>query len=77
MTQRILLAGGLVIALVACTEAPQNGSAKTVGAPAWQGSTNPAYVEPGWKAGDRQAWETHLDQRIKGQNEYQRIGGAS
>jgi transcription elongation factor len=77
MMRRLLLAGAVVVALAACGEAPQDGGAKAVGDPAWQGSSDPAYAEPGWKAGDREAWESQLEQRIKGQNEYVRIGGAS
>jgi major membrane immunogen (membrane-anchored lipoprotein) len=59
--------------LVACGESPQtNGGAKQ-DAGAYTG-TGKAYVEPGWKSGDKASWESKLKARGQyGQNEYNRV----
>ena len=33
---------------------------------------NPAYTAPGWKAGDKVAWEAQMRQRNQAQNDYVR-----
>ncbi len=62
-----------VMALAACGEKPQTSSGTRRDVPAYQGTTNP-YNAPGWKAGDKTAWEQQLKSRAQnGQNEYNRI----
>jgi hypothetical protein len=71
---RVAIVLTAVLALAACSEAPQEiGSAGAGQAPAFQG-TGTAYQAPGWKPGDDKAWEAQIKQRNKGQDEYQRIG---
>ncbi len=59
--------------LVACGEVDQTaGGAKQDAAP--YSGTGKAYVDPGWKAGDKTSWEAHLKARGQGgQNEYNRV----
>ena len=75
-----LLALSIVLALTACGEKPQTagqGSTKKSDAKAWEGSTGSAYTDGGWKAGDKDSWETHLKTRAQqGQNEYNRSAAA-
>jgi hypothetical protein len=35
-------------------------------------SANPAYAAPGWKAGDKTAWEAQMTRRNQAQNDYVR-----
>ncbi len=73
----VIVVGGLSLLLVACSEKPQDmTSGKKPDAPGWEGAGN-AYVVPGWKAGDKKAWEDQLKSRAQGQNEYVRTGGKS
>ena len=69
-------AGLLVFALGACGEKPQtiNASAKKADAQAWAVSKgpNPAFMAPGWKAGDKTSWENELRRRHQAQNDYAR-----
>lgn len=74
---RLIATTAAVLLLAACGEKPQDVSAgKKPDVPNWQGTSN-AYVAPGWKAGDRKAWEEQLRTRAQSQNEYQRTGGKS
>jgi hypothetical protein len=59
----------MVLALVACSEAPQKASMKKSDTEAWQ-ATDSAFVAPGWKEGDRSSWEEQLRNRALGQNDY-------
>ncbi|MDO9277361.1 MAG: hypothetical protein Q7U05_02190 [Polaromonas sp.] len=62
-----------VVALAACGETPQTGTGSKRDTAAFQGTSNP-FNAPGWKAGDKTAWELHLKSRLQnGQNEYNRI----
>jgi major membrane immunogen (membrane-anchored lipoprotein) len=62
-----------VVALSACGETPQANMGAKSDKAAYQGTTNP-FNAPGWKAGDKTAWELHLKTRLQnGQNEYNRI----
>jgi hypothetical protein len=74
----LFVAGAALVALAllgACTEKPQELSARKAGAPSWQG-TGTAYAEPGWKPGDQNSWETQMRSRTwRGQDEYGRTGG--
>ncbi|MDM0111567.1 hypothetical protein QTI66_05370 [Variovorax sp. J22R133] len=71
------------VALVACSEKPQtNAGGVKQDAPPWTGTggtatsgVNPApgtpFSAPGWKGGDKLAWEQQLKARAQnGQNEY-------
>ena len=61
-----------VVTLAACGETPQAGTGAKRDTAAYQGTTNP-YNDPGWKVGDKTAWESHLKSRLQnGQNEYNR-----
>jgi len=62
-----------VAVLVACGEKPQTlGSPKSDTSP--YAGTGSAFVAPGWKAGDKTAWEQHLKARQQGsQNDYSRM----
>lgn len=75
---RLILVGAAALLLAACGDKPQNrASGAGPDTPNWQGAGN-AHVAPGWKAGDRKAWEEHLRVRTQqGQNEYLRGGGSS
>ena len=59
--------------LVACSDKPQAlnaGSACKQDATAFSG-TGSAYMDKGWKAGDKASWEQHLKTRMQnGQNDY-------
>ena len=59
--------------LAACGEKPQTaGGAKQDAAP--YSGTGKAYTEPGWKAGDKASWESHLKARTQaGQNDYNKV----
>lgn len=62
-----------VVTLVACGETPQTSTGAKRDTPAFQGTSNP-YNAPGWKAGDKTAWELHLKSRLQnGQNEYNSV----
>jgi hypothetical protein len=77
MTRTFIVAAAVVWLLAACGEKPQElASGKKPDAPAWRGADN-AFVAPGWKAGDKAAWEEQLKTRAQSQNEYQRVGGKS
>ena len=65
-----------VLLLAACGERPQTADAgrKKVDAVAWSTSDAavPAFSAPGFKAGEKDAWEAQLRKRSQGQNEYLR-----
>lgn len=66
----------LMLSLAACGEKPQtlDASAKKVDAQPWSLSdaANPAFKAPGWKAGDKTAWDNQIRQRNQAQNDYAR-----
>ncbi|HYW56403.1 MAG TPA: hypothetical protein VE934_05565 [Polaromonas sp.] len=65
-----------VLALAACGDKPQSAGGVKSDAAAYEGVTGPgnAYNVPGWKAGDKAAWEQQLKTRAQsGQNEYNRV----
>lgn len=79
MIGRVLMcfaAAALSISLAACGEKPQkmDASAKKADAEPWtaSGAANPAFYAPGWKVGDKTAWEEQLRQRNQAQNDYAR-----
>lgn len=59
--------------LGACGEKPQTGAGSSSDAPPYAGTASPAFMQPGWKAGDKAEWEAQLKTRQQyGQNEYGR-----
>lgn len=71
---RIVLTCTFALALAACGELDQSKTADRhqPDAKAYEGAKN-AYVVPGWKPGDKTAWENQIRTRGQTQNEYQRI----
>lgn len=58
------------LALSACGERPQSlGGVKNDAAP-HAGVGASGYAVPGWKAGDKTAWQQQLRVRAQGQNDY-------
>ena len=80
-TLAMLMAASVALPLTGCGEKPQTAgqaSTKKSDAKAWEGATNAAYTDGGWKAGDKDSWETHLRTRAQqGQNEYNRSAAAA
>ncbi|AVO40321.1 hypothetical protein [Simplicispira suum] len=72
---RLLLGVGATLCLVAlgaCGERPQ-ANRGTLDTAAYEGAKN-AFVDAGWKPGEKNSWEQHLRTRIqRGQNDYSRI----
>ena len=62
---RLVLCCLSLVALAACTEAPQTLGGGRNDAPAFSG-TGMAYAEKSWKQGDKTSWEQQL--RARGQN---------
>ena len=62
--------------LAACGDKPQtNAQGVKFDAVPWSGSgaqanTGTVYTAPGWKVGDKTAWEQQIKTRMNGQNEY-------
>jgi len=71
--KRSMLIISTALLLAACGDKAQTlGGARQDAAP--HTGTGKAYVEPGWKAGDKASWESHLKARGQnGQNEYNRV----
>ena len=72
--KRALLLAAAAFALSACGEKPQamKDNAKQDTA-AFQGTGMP-FTAPGWKAGDKTSWESHLKARTQnGQNDYSKV----
>ncbi len=60
--------------LAACGEKVQTGGGVKSDVAAYQGADN-AFVNPGWKAGDKTSWEQGLKVRAQNtQNEYSKTG---
>ncbi len=66
----------LVVLVAGCAERVQTAEAgrKKVDTAAWTASDSapPAYLAPGWKSGDKAAWEEQLRKRNQSQNDYVR-----
>ncbi|WP_341917100.1 hypothetical protein [Polaromonas sp. YR568] len=70
---RLTLLTAAVMALAACGDKPQSAGGVKSDTAAFQGTSN-AFNAPGWKAGDKTAWEQQLKTRAQaGQNEYNRV----
>lgn len=69
----VCLAAGLCLAaLSACGERPQPNRG-TLDTAAYEGAKD-AFVDAGWKVGDKNSWEQHLRVRMqRGQNDYSRM----
>ena len=73
---RLVLMTAAALGLAACGDKPQTSAGVKSDAPAFQSVTGPgnAYNAPGWKAGDKTAWEQQLTTRLQnGQHEYNRV----
>ena len=66
-----LMAAVVLFALEGCGERPQVLQANKSDVPAYQGASGP-FVAPGWKAGDKTAWEEQIRKRNQAQNDYAR-----
>ncbi len=75
MISRVAMALLAMTFFVGCERAqtPEAGRRKADTA-AWTSSDTavPAYAAPGWKVGDKTAWEEQLRKRNQAQNDYQR-----
>jgi len=70
---RLAFLTAAVMALAACGDKPQSAGGVKSDTAAFQGTSN-AFNAPGWKAGDKTAWEQQLKTRAQaGQNEYNRV----
>jgi hypothetical protein len=70
---RLALLTAAVMVLAACGDKPQSAGGVKSDTAAFQGTGN-AFNAPGWKAGDKTAWEQQLKTRAQaGQNEYNRV----
>ena len=70
---RLLIVLVALATLAACGEKPQGLGLPKSDAPAFAG-TGGNFTAPGWKAGDKTAWEQHLKARQQnGQNDYSKI----
>ncbi len=65
----VFLASALVLG--ACTEKPQGVTTRKVDEKPWE-NASAAYAAPGFKAGDKGAWESQMRSRNQAQNEYNR-----
>lgn len=79
MIVRALVFGAVSVAmlsLAACAEKPQtlDAASRKSDEPAWAVSSKaePAFAAPGWKAGDKTAWEAQIRARNQAQNDYAR-----
>ena len=76
MIGRVASLLAVAIVLAACGERQQSADAdrKKVDAAAWTASDSatPGFSAPGWKAGDKLAWEEQLRKRSQAQNDYVR-----
>lgn len=72
MKHLVLLAMAVAL-LAACGEKPQTLGSPKSDSPAYAG-TGSAFTAPGWKAGDKTAWEQHLKARQQNsQNDYSKM----
>lgn len=73
MMHRLAILLAAIAALSACGERPQTIASPKSETPAYTG-TGSAFTAPGWKAGDKTAWEQHLKARQQNsQNDYSRM----
>jgi hypothetical protein len=61
-------------ALVACGDKQQTAATPTKDAAPYSGTGVAAFTAPGWKAGDKSAWEQQLKARMQNsQNDYSKM----
>ena len=61
-------------ALMACTDKQQTAATPTKDAAPYAGTGVASFTAPGWKAGDKVAWEQQLKVRMQNsQNEYSKV----
>jgi hypothetical protein len=61
-------------ALVACGDKQQTSATPSKDAAPYAGTGVAAFTAPGWKSGDKTAWEQHLKARMmNSQNDYTKI----
>ena len=61
-------------ALVACGDKQQTAATPTKDAAPYAGTGVASFTAPGWKAGDKVAWEQQLKARMQNtQNEYSKV----
>ena len=72
--KRVLILAAAAFALAACGEKPQQmKDSPKQDTSAFQGTGMP-FAAPGWKAGDKAAWEAQLKTRTQnGQNDYTKV----
>jgi len=71
--KRISILVATMVVLTACGEKPQALGLPKSDAPAYAG-TGSTFSAPGWKAGDKTAWEQHLKARQQNsQNDYSKM----
>jgi hypothetical protein len=61
------------LGLAACGEKPQIAATGRADVTPYQGTGVAAFTAPGWKAGDKAAWEQQLKTRAQGQNDYVKV----
>jgi hypothetical protein len=62
------------IALVACGDKQQTAATPSKDATPYTGTGVASFTAPGWKAGDKTAWEQHLKARMQNsQNDYSKM----
>ena len=60
--------------LVACGDRQQTAATPSKDAAPYSGTGVATFTAPGWKAGDKTAWEQQLKTRMQnGQNEYNKV----
>lgn len=68
--KRMLTIVAAAALLAACGEQPQTAGGNRQDAAPYTG-TGKAFTDPGWKAGDKTSWESHLKARgLNSQNDY-------
>jgi len=73
MSKHIVLIAAAIALLSACGEKPQTVGSPKSDAPAYTGTVS-GFAAPGWKAGDKTAWEQQLKARQQNsQNDYSRM----
>ena len=70
----LLLAMMAAMTLSACADREQTAATPSKDAAPYEGTGVATFTAPGWKAGDKTAWEQQLKTRMQnGQNEYNKV----
>lgn len=70
MKMKLFLASVSLVVMTACGEKAQEMGGIASDAAPYTGVGASQYAVPGWKAGDKTAWEQQLRARSLGQNDY-------